>query len=46
MISGYVGAWALEYRGALSFFATIAIAMLVCTAALAAVRRHVPGRVK
>ena len=44
VISGYVGAWALEYRGPLSFFATIAIAMLVCCAALAAIRRHVPGR--
>jgi len=46
VISGYVGAWALEYRGAQSFFGTIAIAMLVVCAALAAVRRHVPGRVK
>jgi AAHS family 4-hydroxybenzoate transporter-like MFS transporter len=44
VISGYVGAWALEYRGSLSFFAVIAVAMLVCTLALAAVRRHVPGR--
>jgi len=43
VISGYVGAWALEYHGSPSFFAVIAAAMLVCTLALAAVRRHVPG---
>lgn len=44
VVSGYVGAWALDYRGSLSFFAVIAIAMLVCTLALALVRRHVPGQ--
>ncbi len=44
VISGYVGAWALEYHGSLSFFAVIAAAMIACTIALAAVRRHVPGR--
>jgi AAHS family 4-hydroxybenzoate transporter-like MFS transporter len=44
VISGYVGAWALEYHGSLSFFGVIAAAMLVCALALAAVRRHVPGR--
>ncbi len=44
VISGYVGAWALEYHGSLSFFAVIAAAMMACTLALAAVRRHVPGR--
>jgi len=43
VISGYVGAWALEHHGPASFFAVIAAAMLVCTLALAAVRRHVPG---
>jgi AAHS family 4-hydroxybenzoate transporter-like MFS transporter len=43
VVSGYVGAWALEYHGSLSFFAVIAVAMFVCTLALAAVRRHVPG---
>jgi AAHS family 4-hydroxybenzoate transporter-like MFS transporter len=42
--SGYVGAWALEYHGAVSFFGAIALAMVVCCAALASVRRHVPGR--
>jgi AAHS family 4-hydroxybenzoate transporter-like MFS transporter len=45
VISGYVGAWALEYHGSLSFFAVIAAAMMACTLALAAVRRHVPGRI-
>jgi AAHS family 4-hydroxybenzoate transporter-like MFS transporter len=44
VISGYVGAWALDYQGALSFFAVIAAAMAVCWLALARVRRHVPGR--
>jgi AAHS family 4-hydroxybenzoate transporter-like MFS transporter len=43
VVSGYVGAWALEYHGPPSFFAVIAAAMLACTLALAAVRRHVPG---
>ena len=46
VISGYVGAWALEYHGPASFFAVIAAAMLVCTLALAAVRRHVPGSLR
>jgi AAHS family 4-hydroxybenzoate transporter-like MFS transporter len=44
VVSGYVGAWALDYRGSLSFFAVIAMAMLVCTLALGLVRRHVPGQ--
>ena len=44
VLSGYIGAWALEYRGAVSFFAVIACAMSVCWLALASVRRHVPGR--
>lgn len=44
VISGYVGAWALDYQGSLSFFAVIATAMFVCWLALAAVRRHVPGQ--
>ena len=43
VLSGYIGAWALEYRGAVSFFAVIACAMAVCWVALASVRRHVPG---
>jgi AAHS family 4-hydroxybenzoate transporter-like MFS transporter len=44
VISGYVGAWALDYHGSLAFFAVIAFAMLVCTLALATVRMHVPGQ--
>jgi AAHS family 4-hydroxybenzoate transporter-like MFS transporter len=43
VLSGYIGAWALEYHGAVSFFAVVAGAMAVCWIALAAVRRHVPG---
>jgi AAHS family 4-hydroxybenzoate transporter-like MFS transporter len=44
VLSGYVGVFALEYRGAASFFSVIAVAMVVCCLALAAVRRHVAGR--
>jgi AAHS family 4-hydroxybenzoate transporter-like MFS transporter len=44
VLSGYIGAWALEYRGAVSFFGAVAIAMAVCWVGLAIVRRHVPGR--
>jgi AAHS family 4-hydroxybenzoate transporter-like MFS transporter len=44
VLSGYVGAWALEYRGAVSFFWVIAGAMAVCWVALALVERHVRGR--
>jgi AAHS family 4-hydroxybenzoate transporter-like MFS transporter len=43
VISGYVGAWALDYHGSMAFFAVIAAAMAVCWLGLAAVRRHVPG---
>ena len=43
VVSGYVGAWALEYHGALSFFGVIATALLVCWVALACVGRHVPA---
>jgi AAHS family 4-hydroxybenzoate transporter-like MFS transporter len=44
VLSGYVGAWALEFRGATSFFAIIAATMLACTLALALVGRHSLGR--
>ena len=44
VLSGYVGAWALEFRGATSFFGIIAVAMVVCTVALALVTRHSPAR--
>jgi AAHS family 4-hydroxybenzoate transporter-like MFS transporter len=43
ILSGYAGAWALDYRGSLSFFSLIAIAMCATFASLALVRRHVPG---
>jgi MFS transporter, AAHS family, 4-hydroxybenzoate transporter len=43
VVSGYVGAWALEFHGAQSFFAVIASALAVCWLALASVRRHIPG---
>ena len=43
VVSGYIGAWALEFHGAQSFFAVIAVALAVCWLALASVRRHVPG---
>ena len=41
VLSGYVGAWALEYRGTVSFFMLIACAMAVCWFALSLVTRHV-----
>ena len=44
VLSGYVGSWALEYHGAMSFFGAIAVAMAGCWVALAAVRRHVEAR--
>lgn len=44
VISGYVGVWALEFRGAASFFGVIALALVVCWLALAAVASHVPAR--
>jgi AAHS family 4-hydroxybenzoate transporter-like MFS transporter len=43
VVSGYVGVWALEYRGSVSFFAVVACALTVCWLALASVRRHIPG---
>jgi AAHS family 4-hydroxybenzoate transporter-like MFS transporter len=42
VLSGYAGAWALEYAGSFSYFLAIAIAMFVCWIGLAAVRRHIP----
>jgi len=36
--------WALDYRGAMSFFGVIAVALVVCCLALASIARHVPGR--
>lgn len=41
VLSGYVGNWALEYRGPQSFFWVVAISMAICAIALGIVRRHV-----
>jgi AAHS family 4-hydroxybenzoate transporter-like MFS transporter len=42
MLSGYAGAWAIDYRGSTSYFALIAAAMCATFVSLALVRRHVP----
>jgi MFS transporter, AAHS family, 4-hydroxybenzoate transporter len=42
MLSGYAGAWAIDYRGSKSYFLFIAAAMCVTFVSLALVRRHVP----
>jgi AAHS family 4-hydroxybenzoate transporter-like MFS transporter len=42
VMTGFIGAWALERGGPATFFAVIAAAMAVCFVALASVRRHVP----
>ena len=44
VLSGYVGAWALESGGAMTFFAVVAVMMASCCMALAVVRRHVEAR--
>ncbi len=44
VLTGYVGSWAIEYRGTESFFGAIAAAMVSTFVALALVRRHVPAR--
>ena len=42
VLSGYAGAWALDYRGSASFFALMAGTMGICFVMLSIVRRHVP----
>jgi AAHS family 4-hydroxybenzoate transporter-like MFS transporter len=42
MLSGYAGAWAIDYRGSVSYFLLIAAAMSATFLSLALVRRHVP----
>lgn len=42
MLSGYAGAWAIDYRGTTSYFALIAMAMFATFVSLAFVTRHVP----
>lgn len=43
ILSGYAGAWALEYRGSAGYFGLMAAAMCVCFVMLSTVRRHVPA---
>ena len=42
ILSGYAGAWAIDYRGSVSYFALIAVAMSATFVSLAFVSRHVP----
>jgi AAHS family 4-hydroxybenzoate transporter-like MFS transporter len=42
ILSGYAGAWAIDYRGSTSYFSLIAVAMCATFVSLAFVRRHVP----
>ncbi len=42
ILSGYAGAWAIDYRGSTSYFLLIAAAMCATFIALALVSRHVP----
>jgi len=44
ILSGYAGAWSLEYRGSHSFFSVIAVAMCVTFTSLSLIHRHVQGR--
>jgi AAHS family 4-hydroxybenzoate transporter-like MFS transporter len=44
IVSGYAGAWALEFRGSVSYFLSMGAAMAACFVALALVRRHVAPR--
>jgi AAHS family 4-hydroxybenzoate transporter-like MFS transporter len=44
IISGYLGAWAIDYRGSASYFGLIAASMTVTFVSLALVRRHVAPR--
>jgi len=45
ILTGYVGPWAIELRGTTSFFAVIAVTMVVTFVALASVKRHVVARI-
>ena len=42
ILSGYAGAWAIDYRGSTSYFALIAVAMCATFVSLAFISRHVP----
>jgi AAHS family 4-hydroxybenzoate transporter-like MFS transporter len=41
IVSGYAGAWAIDYRGSASYFALIAAAMVSTLIALTFIKRHV-----
>jgi MFS transporter, AAHS family, 4-hydroxybenzoate transporter len=43
VLSGYAGAWALDYRGSAAYFALMAVTMGICFVMLSTVRRHVPA---
>ena len=43
VLSGYAGAWALDYRGSAAYFALMAATMGICVVMLSIVRRHVPA---
>jgi AAHS family 4-hydroxybenzoate transporter-like MFS transporter len=42
ILSGYAGAWAIDYRGSVSYFLLIAATLCATLISLALVRRHVP----
>jgi AAHS family 4-hydroxybenzoate transporter-like MFS transporter len=42
ILSGYAGAWAIDYGGSASYFTLIAAAMAITFVSLAFVQRHVP----
>lgn len=44
ILSGYAGAWAIDYGGSGSYFSLVAVAMAATFLSLALVGRHVPGR--
>jgi len=43
LLSTYIGAWALDAGGPRTFFFVVAVAMIACGIALAAIRRHIPS---
>ncbi len=44
ILSGYAGAWAIDYRGSTSYFGLMGLAMAATFVSLALIRRHVPRR--
>jgi MFS transporter, AAHS family, 4-hydroxybenzoate transporter len=42
ILSGYAGAWAIDYRGSVAYFGLMAVAMVATFVSLALVKRHVP----